>query len=206
MTMIMNATEMTDGQIENAVGKLRDAMRKHRSEVTSYFAQQALGVENLGMVMFSPFCELAESLSKMVIRKVPVNRSRSPQEALIATNRALYTDREVVNAMPKGEGDEAELVFFKPNLSKRNGYISDDGLEKEFELRGLKSADPIAVAAVNEADSAFADSHPNATHWKDASGKWCYLVGDRWNDERGVGVGRNDSGWRDRWWFAGVRK
>jgi hypothetical protein len=35
MTQIMTATEMTDGQIENAVNKLRDAMRKHRSEITS---------------------------------------------------------------------------------------------------------------------------------------------------------------------------
>ena len=35
MTQIMNASDvkvMTDGQIEDAVNKLRDAMRKHRSE------------------------------------------------------------------------------------------------------------------------------------------------------------------------------
>ena len=81
----MTATEMTDGKIENAVNKLRDAMRKHRSSITSDVAQQVLGVENLGMMMFTPFRERAEVVSNLIIRKVKVNRSRSPQEALDAT-------------------------------------------------------------------------------------------------------------------------
>ncbi len=131
----MTAAEITDGQIENAVNKLRDAMRKHRSEITSDVAQQVLGVENLGMLMFTPFRERAEAVSNLIVRKATVNRSRFPQEALEATGRAQYTDRKVVDAMPKGEGNEAEVVFFKPDLSKRNGFISDNDLEKEFDLR-----------------------------------------------------------------------
>lgn len=206
MTKIMTAAEMTDGQIENAVGKLRDAMRKHRSEITSDVAQQVLGVENLGMMMFTPFRERAEAVSKLIVRKAKVNRSRSQQETLDATGRAQYTDRKVVDAMPKGEGDEVEVVFFKPDLSNRNGSISDDDLEKEFELRGLKPADPISVAAVNEADPAFADEKPHGTHWKDAKGNWCCAAFDRWSDEREVGVDRSDRDWDGRWWFAGVRK
>ncbi len=206
MTPIMTATEMTDGQIENAVNKLRDAMRKHRSEITSDVAQQVLGVENLGMMMFSPFRERAEAVSNLIFRKVPVKRNRSQQEALDATNRAQYTDRKVVDAMPKGGDDEAEVVFFKPDLSERNGFISDDDLEKEFELRGLKPADPISVAAVNEADPAFADEKPHGTHWKDAKGNWCYATFNRWDVKRLVGVDRYGVDWDDRWWFAGVRK
>ena len=117
-------------------------------------------------------------------------------------------------------------MFLKPDLSNRNGYISDDDLEKEFELRGLKPADPISVAAVNEADPAFADEKPHGTHWKDAKGKWCYaafhrwdddgrhvLVNrydsdwlDRWGDGREVNICRSDDDWDDYWWFAGVRK
>jgi len=206
MTQIMTAAEMTDGQIENVVSKLRDAMRKHRSEITSDVAQQVLGVENLGMMMFTPFRERAEAVSNLIIRTAKVNRGRSQQEAIEATGRAQYTDRKVVDSMPKGEGDEVEVVFFKPDLSERNGFISDDDLEKEFELRGLKPADPISIAAVNEADPAFADEKPHGTHWKDAKGNWCFATFYRWVDERRVGVYRYDYGWGDFWWFAGVRK
>ena len=206
MTQIMTATEMTDGQIENAVNKLRDAMRKHRSEITSGVAQQVLGVENLGMMMFTPFRECAEVVSNIIIRKVKVNRSRSPEATLVATTRVQYTDRKVVDAMPKGEGDEAEVVFFKLNLSKRNGCISDDDLEKEFELRELKPADPISVAAVNEADHGFADKHPNGTHWKNADGKWCFATFSRLGGARRVNVDCGGGGWCDDWWFAGLRK
>lgn len=206
MTQIMTAAEMTDGQIENAVNKLRDAMRKHRSEITSDVAQQVLGVENLGMMMFTPFRERAEVVSSLIVRTVKVNRGRSQQEAIEATGRAQYTDRKVVDAMPKGEGDEVEVVFFKPDLSNRNGFISDDDLEKEFELRGLKPADPISVAAVNEADPAFADEKPHGTHWKDVKGNWCFATFHRWRGEREVDVYRRGSDWSDGWWFAGVRK
>jgi hypothetical protein len=147
-----------------------------------------------------------EMVSNLIVRTAKVNRSRSQQEAIEATGRTQYTDREVVDAMPKGEGDEVEVVFFKPDLSERNGFISDDDLEKEFELRGLKPADPVSVAAVNEADPAFADEKPHGTHWRDAEGKWCYATFNRWHDLRRVYVNRSDSGWDDRWWFAGVRK
>mgnify|MGYP001584439331 FL=1 len=206
MTQIMTAAEMTDGQIENVVNKLRDAMRKHRSEITSDVAQQVLGVENLGMMMFTPFRERAEAVSNLIVRKIKVNRNRSPQEALDATGCAQYTDRKVVDSMPKGEGDEVEVVFFKLDLSQRNGFISDDDLEKEFELRGLKPADPISVATVNEAYPAFADEKPHGTHWKDAKGNWCYAAFNRWSGERKVDVLRVGSDWYGRWWFAGVRK
>ena len=206
MTQIMTATKMTDGQIENAVNKLRDAMRKHRSSITSDVAQQVLGVENLGMMMFTPFRVRAEAVSSLIVRKAKVNRSRSQQEALDATGRAQYTDRTVVDSMPKGEGDEVEVVFFKPDLSDKNGFITDDDLEKEFSLRGLKPADPLSVAAVNEADPAFADEKPHGTHWKDTEGNWCCAAFSRWRGERGVRVNHYDYDWYDHWWFAGVRK
>ena len=204
----MTATEMTDGQIENAVNKLRDAMRKHRSSITSDVAQQVLGVENLGMMMFTPFRERAEVVSNLIIRKVKVNRSRSPQEALDATGRVQYTDRKVVDSMPKGEGDEVEVVLFKPEPWEyiKSGCISDDDLKKAYERRNSKPADPYSVAAVNEADPTFADEKPQGTHWKDAKGNWCYATFGRWGVKRKVFVRRSGSVWRGGWWFAGVRK
>ena len=168
-------------------------------------SQQMLKVALLQSLILSiPGAKTATS--NLIVRKVKVNRHRYQQEAIEATGRKQYTDRKVVDAMPKGEGDEVEVVFFKPDLSQRNGLITDDDLEKEFELRGLKPADPVSVAAVNEADPAFADEKPNGTHWKDADGKWCYIAFDRWcGGERGVHVYRG-SRWAAHWWFAGFRK
>ena len=104
--------------------------------------------------------------------------------------------------MPRGEGDEAEVFFFK--LGR---YVNDADLEKEYELRGLKPADPYSLAAVNEADPAFADDHPNGTHWKDKSGNWCSARSYQWGaGERCVNVYRYDFDCFDYCFFAGVRK
>jgi len=59
---------------------------------------------------------------------------------------------------------------------------------------------------VNEADPAFADEHPNGTHWKDAEGKWCFVAFVGWDDERRVNVHRSGLDWNAYWWFACVRK
>ena len=153
---------------------------------------------------------LSTEITLITIRTVAVDRSRTPQQALNATGRKQYTDRKVVDSMPrtKTEGiEEAEVFFFKPRpKSYENGLISDDRLEAEFDFVSLEAADPYAQAAVNEADPAFADTHPNGTHWKDANGKWCFASFFRWLDEPRVHVYRRDLDWYDCWWFAGVRK
>ncbi|HXF43908.1 MAG TPA: hypothetical protein VNK70_00285 [Candidatus Paceibacterota bacterium] len=202
-TMIASAErqKMTDGQIENVVARLRDALRKHREEFGSEPVQKVLGTDNLGMRLLEPFRQLVEAVSNLIIRRVKVDRSRTPQEALDATGRKQYTNRSVVAAMPRGEGEEVEVIFF--NLGR---YVSDNDLEKEYELRGLMPADPYSLAAVNGADPAFADERPNGTHWKDADGRWCYAAFDRhWDDGRRVRVNRDGRDWSDDWWFAGLR-
>ena len=208
MTKIMIASGMSDGQIETAVEQLRAAMRKHRDEVQKDVAQQVLGADNLGMRMFIVFRELAETMSNIIVRHVKVDRTKTPQEVLNATVRKQYTTQGVVDAMPRGKEDEGEVVFFKPRPESydRNGCISDDSLEKEFEFHGLKPCDPYKLSQVNADDSAFADEHPNATHWKDENGKWYYAAFHRWGDERYVLVYRDDGDWHGRWWFAGLRK
>jgi len=142
-----------------------------------------------------------EMMSKLIVRRVKVNRNRTPQQVFDATGRKQYADSSVVEGMPRGEGEEVDVYFFPGGR-----YRSDAELEKEFDLYGLKP-DPYAHAAVNEADPAFADKYPNATHWKDADGKWCYAAFYRWDDgERYVNVYRDGSDWNDDWWFAGCRK
>jgi len=203
MTKIMTPSEdsITAGQIGKIQENLGAALRKSglQSEPTQQILEHqgdSLIVELVGIVR-----KYVEAVSNLVVRHVAVNRNRSAQKAIDATNRNKYCDSDVVAAMPKGEGEETDVVFFKPGR-----YISDDELEKEYELHGLIPDDPYSLAAVNEADPAFADEHPNGTHWKDKNGRWCYAAFDRGDDERVVGVSRFDGGWRDDWWFAGRRK
>ncbi len=102
----------------------------------------------------------------------------------------------------------AEVVFFKPRPEAfTDGVITDEALEKEYVFVGLVPADPYSLASVNEADAEFADEHPNATHWKDAAGKWCFVTFYQWHDgERFVYVYRDDYDLNDDWLFAGFRK
>lgn len=155
--------------------------------------------------------------TETIVRRVRVNRARSPQEAIDATGFRQYTNPEIVDTMPKGEGDEVELVFFKPKFSSFiNGFITDDALEREFELQDLVPADPISLAALNEVDLTFADTTPHGTHWKDADGRWCHMSFARFQGGRAEIVGRVESehrvtvhhgrDWDLMWLIAGIRK
>ncbi len=164
------------------------------------------------VLKFTIFRNLA--LSNHFVREVRVNRSRSAQAALRATHciQGDSVNHEVVDVMPKGEGFKVEIVFFKPDLSILNGHISHDDLEKQYELLGLKPADPISVAAVNEADQGFLYEKSHCTHWKDAQGNWCnirFYSGFLYSENEFVGyvsVLPDSSGFDDQWWFAGIRK
>lgn len=205
-TMTPSDKPITHGQIDKAVGAYRAMLEKHRIELGSAGAQQVLGQPDYVGELVGVLRRRIAAVSNLIVRKVKVNRTRTAQEALDATGRRQYTDSAVVASMSMAGAEEVEVVFFQPDLSKRGGYISDDDLEKEFALRGLKPADPISVAAVNEADPTFADEYPNGTHWKDERGRWCFAAFGRCDRERAVYVRRRGHGWPDLWWFAGVRK
>lgn len=211
MTQVVSPSEIkpiTPGQ----AGKFYDVFVAAlcKSGLPSEPTQQVL--ESQGGALANEFVasvrKRVDAVSNMIVRRVKVNRSRSQQDMLDVTGRKQYTDRNVVKNMPKDGRDDDEVFFFRPDKSAydKNGLISDDNLAKEYELRDLKP-DPYAQAAVNEADPAFADDHPNGTHWKDKDGNWCYAAFDRWlGDERFVFVVRSDRAWFGYWFFAGVRK
>ena len=201
MASTMTTSTMTDRQIERAVEIFRAQLSKYAKEFSSEVVQQVFGQSELGPEWLAVLRNRVEAISNLIIRRAKVNRTRNAQVAIDATGRRQYTDKDVVNAMPNGEGEEAEVVFF--NLGR---YVSDTDLDKEYELRGLKPADPFSLAAVNEVDPAFADQKPNATHWKDSNGKWCYAAFGQWSGERDVDVRRYGDDWRGGWWFAGLRK
>lgn len=132
-----------------------------------------------------------------------LDRSRTPQQVLNDTNRIQFTIPFVVAAMPSGGTGVQENVTVE--FFKLNRYVSDNELAKAYEKRGL-TPDPYAQAAVNEADPAFADEHPNGTCWRGPDGKWHFATFHRLDDGRHVSVRRSGDGWSDRWWFGGVRK
>ncbi len=191
----------TAGQITKAVANYRALLEKYAEEFPAEAVQTVLGQSELASEQFAVLRRRIEVVSNMIVRRVKVNRTRKPQEVLDATGRKQYTNRAVVDGMSQGEGDEAEVVFF--NLGR---YVTDTELEKEYEMRGLVPADPYSLAAVNEADPAFADEKPNGTHWQDSDGQWCCAAFYRWDGGRYVGVRRNVNDWDDHWWFAGRRK
>lgn len=203
--MTPSDTTITAGQI----GKFQELLgaRLRKSGLQSEPVQQVLASQGDAIAdeMVAAIRKRVEAMSSIIVRYVKVDRSRTPQAVLKATGRRLYTTDSVVATMPRGTGDEAEVHFFKLDLSERGGWISDADLDKEYELRGLNPADPYSQAAVNEANPAFADDHPNGTHWRDADSKWCFATFSQWDGGRGVGVGRARA-WRVNWWFAGVRK
>lgn len=192
---------MTTGQIDRACEIFRAQLVKHASELSSEGVQIVLGQPSLGPAWLKVLRERVEVVSAVIVRRVKVDRSRTPQAVLDATGRRQFADRSVVDGMPRGVDDEVDVHFF--NLGR---WISDEELEKEYDLRGLAPADPFTLAAVNEEDPAFADQRPNGTHWRDAEGRWCFAAFGRWLDERDVSVRRGGDGWVGGWWFAGVRK
>jgi hypothetical protein len=205
---IMNATKtmMTNGQIEDAVNKFRSAMHKHRSEITSDIAQQVLGSDNFGMMMFAPFRERAKMLSSLIVHKFKVNRSRSPQEVFNAVGGIQDINREALDTMPRGEGDEAETFSFELEAWEYtcDDEIGDDDLGKAYIRRNLKAASPDYVAAGIET-GVFADGK-YGTHWKGAEGNWCHAAFSYWRVVRRVKVNCYGNGWSGGWIFIGVRK
>ena len=200
-TMSPSDKPITKGQIGKFYDVLANALAK--SGLPSGPVQQVLATQ--GATLAEQFVvslrKSVEAITSMIVRTVTVIRTRTPQEVLDATGRHQYTDATVVAAMPQGTGGEVQVHFFK--LGR---YVSDDELEKEYTLRGLVPSDPYSLAAVNEADPAFADEHSNGTHWKDKDGKWCFAAFCRWPGEHHVHVDRHADGWYAYWWFGGLRK
>lgn len=141
-------------------------------------------------------------VSSLILRVGAVNRSQEPRKMLEDTGYIIFGNKYVVESMPKGCGEEVEVVFFK--LGR---YISDDILEKEYELLSLKPCDPYSLIAVNRADHSFVHRLPNGTHWKDAKGRWCCAKLHVRSDEPYIRVELcRHRDWYPLWSFAGIRK
>lgn len=200
MTPSAESKTTTAGQIDKAVANYRALLEKHGREFNSEAMQSVLGQPELADEMFDLFRRRVEAVSNMVVRHVRVNRGQTPQQAIDATGRIQYVNNDVLNTMPRGNGGDKEVFFFK--LGR---WINDADLAKEYESRGLVP-DLYAQAQVNTDDPSFADEHPNGCYWQDSNGRWNFAAFDRWGGERSVSVYWDESGWIGCWWFGGVRK
>jgi hypothetical protein len=202
MNNIMTPSEMTKGQIDKAVANYRAMLEKYAPDFQSTPVQAVLGSPELAKEQLKLLRTLVEAESALVTRTASVDRALSSKEALSATGRALYLNDEVVASWPPATGDSVTMLFY--SFSR---YIEAGKLDEELAKVGLELVvDPTGLAAINQAYPEFADTHPNATQWKNAAGKFCYALFNRWDGERDVNVDQSDADWRDYWWFSVRRK
>jgi len=120
-----------------------------------------------------------------------------------ATGRTHCIYAKALESMPRGDGMEKDIYFFKLNC-----FADDIVLDQEYKLRGLKPVDPYSLAQVNIDDHAFADRYPNCTHWQDSNNNWCFITFSLQFDGRSVAIDVNYEDdwvneWSDQWWAAG---
>lgn len=206
MTASVFDERMTSRQIECVVDAFRSALQKHRLELAKNAAQEGLGVKNIGMRLLAHFRDIVQEASGVLIRYVKVNRRQRAQTLLNALGCFQVVMAEALAVMPRGRGDRAELIYFKPDASVyENGLISAAALAAEYERLGL-SPDPWAQIEDNVANPNFANANPNACQWQDDDGLYYYFAIKYVDGERYVYVRRCKDEWDDSWSFAGVSK
>jgi len=194
MTTTVRTQSITGGQIGQINDRLATKLRD--SGLPLEAVQNVLKMPGNMVIdeMVAVFRKHVEAQGDFIVRRIRVDRTRTPMEAINATGRNKYVNDDVVASMPQGEGDEVD-VYFVP--TKR--FIPANEVSAFLAQYGLVP-DPRAQAAVNEDDPAFADKYPNGSQW----GNNCYLTFGRWFGGRDVGCGRNDNDWLDDWFLSGV--
>ena len=193
-----NATTKSETITPGQIGQINDrlATKLRESGLSSEGVQRVLMAPGGAAInaMVAAFRSHVDAMSEIIVRRVKVDRERTPQAVIDATKRKQYINSTVLAAMPKGEGDEVD-VHFVP--TKR--YVPAAEVPAFLAQYGLVP-DPRAQAAVNEEDPAFADTYPNGSQWGDN----CCLAFDRWGGERSVHCSRVDDDWLGGWFLAGV--
>src|SRR3989338_2021273 len=105
-------TQMTDGQIDKAGELFRSILKRYRAELPTEAVQQVLGSNEVWPELLTVFRRRVDALSKMIVRRVKVDRTRTYQQAIDATGRTHYINADVLATMPKGEGEEKDVFFF----------------------------------------------------------------------------------------------
>jgi hypothetical protein len=201
MAKTMTTSGMTEKQINRACEIFRAQLTKHAPELSSDAVQWAFGDRNLPKEWLESLRTRVEAISELIVRHVTVDRSRTNKQAIDATGRVQYVNKDVLATMPRCEGEEVDVYLFPTKRTSSPAEVAE-----AYRRHGLKP-DPIAVAKVNEDDPTFADQHPNACQWQDSEGRWSYVAFNQWHGgKRSVRVYRVGSDWYDGWLLGGVRK
>ena len=102
--------------------------------------------------------------------------------------------------MPHDKDGEAEVRFFRLGYS-----VGLNELQIQYQLRGLKPADPFLLAAVNKFDPTFCRDYPNGTQWRNNEGFWCTSSYGLHSSSHGTQDQKfTDFSWNNNEWFAGI--
>jgi hypothetical protein len=149
---------------------------------------------------------------KMIYCVTTVNLNLSGKEAIEILGREPRVwqnlNWKTVEEMPKATLENVNVTLFRCENPTATENFCDDDLVEIYRSLGLEPADPYTLASINEADPEFADTHPNATHWKNKDGEWCFATFSLEKDKREVWIRPCYSGnrcWLPHWWFAGVK-
>ena len=195
--------EITKEQIGRASDRFAERCRKNALSLPKTASQQVLEDEGdaLAQEMFEAFRRRVERRSKVIVRRVTVNRDQTPEQMIAATGRKQYIDAKVLKTLPRqGSGTEEFDMYFVP----AERYLTIDEQEKLLADYGLVP-DYYGQIQVNIDDVAFADERPNGAQWDNRDGSASFVAFGR-DGGRCVRCGRGDDEWNDDWWFAGRRK
>ncbi|MBI2607712.1 MAG: hypothetical protein HYW51_02720 [Candidatus Doudnabacteria bacterium] len=205
-TPTTTATE--EAATNEQVGHINDLVAPRLRQLPREHAQTIITNGGAYQTAFSAMVEtFILRMSNWIVLKIEVNRDRTPEEVISATNRKPYVKDEIVRTMPRRDGRTVEMVYFKPGPEcYKDGMISEGAVVAEYDARDIEP-DPYAQAADNEAHPEFADEHPNGCQWPLEGGGYGFLSFSEWGDGRSVGCGRcGGVGWGVGWLFGGVRK
>ena len=203
-TLSPDSRHMTPEEINDAVNAYRKALERtlYGWKSSTGLIQRALCSSNFADAQAELFRNGVESISSFIVRCVGVDPNKSPEEMLNALGRGVFFTPSVMETMPRGEGPEKDVHFFKFEPP-----TNEDEIVTELALHGFVLAQPYYVIEVNKADPAFAEGHFNGSFWKDSQGRWCYLTcNDMTNGEKDVYIHPSRGNFRDTVWVAAVPK
>jgi len=133
---------------------------------------------------------------------VTVDRTKSGFVALEGLERELIVNKQVLETMPVGVGDEVKLLLSLPSQVT----LSNAEVCQELTWYKRVSADPYTLLAFNRQHPQFADDYPHWTQWKNAAGIWCVMVFNIGliSRKRELRIAKNDYGWNHAGLLAGV--
>ncbi|MFZ2522811.1 MAG: hypothetical protein WAW92_00310 [Minisyncoccia bacterium] len=208
-----SASPMTTGQIEEIISILRSELQCSAGEFDSEQVQRGLDHIKwyVGRPMLTTLRSELEMGSGTFTRKVRINRNNNPNELLKDTSCHQIVEAEVLQSMPRAEGDdeEVEVVFF--NTDRSADLENDSAFEaiaKEYDKRGLKTVDPYTLAEANKWNTlhTLLIRTNHETFWRDAEGNWCVMAFEHGARYHKVYVRRSKIPvWTARW-YAGVKK